>query len=974
MILFLKQIADACRRFPERPAVVDRDGARVTDYRSLNELSGRVAAYLKNHGIGREDVVALLLPKGMEHIAARIAVMKAGAAWVSLSDSMGAQRVRYAIRECSCALEFTMDSWQEAMCCEALDESAWADSASHDLAFIIYTSGSTGTPKGAMQEYGIYERISAGTHGMLDPYMPAQFGHIIPEYFVGGVYITIGLLQDGGTIHVLSPEMSRDPAALFGYLKKHGITATFVPPALARILQCQDGLSLRVVFVGGEIVSQVSSDRYDSMNIYGPSEFGHPTCLHRFGHAMDNTPIGCPIPGTETALITETGEETDREGILCAALPFFRGYISDREQASFVSFRRKRWFVSGDLARRDADGCYTILGRTDRMININGSRVDPAEVEAAMKKAFPVPQAAAKAFSLRGRTCLCVFYTGAELNADAKVLREQLKAYLPDYLIPSVFVKLPALPLNSAGKLDYDSLSLPDTLSAPYAAPEDAVEAALCRAMAKALELDGQEPGVNDDFFELGGDSLAAMRLIMEAELPGLDIACIYRCCTVRRMARELRTLQADVQPHAAESRPLPLLPYQRLYVQRAPEGLTLVARNVAGELLFKPGTDPGRLARAVEQAVGAHRALSTGILLQNGEPVQVLPDRAAVHISPVCLDYAALKEEEMSFLAPFSTDGSPLFRVRLFETERGCVLWLNAHHSICDGESLVVLIRDILSAYRGEQIEPDDYPSFLLSRTSVSAMEKARRTQNHLELLLRGLDYVTLPEPDRAAAAKSGKAAMARQVLKIDPKDVSLLAKRYGISMSALYTALTVLALGLFEHADRSLITWTWSGRRDWAGMQRVGLLVRDLILCQNLTDDMTAAAFCRETARQRDKGMSAGGAVLPDGGIDEPAGLGAENLPIPALCFVHQNYLSRLSDEPLLSDYRQLDSENTDLEEAFELDVWEDTDAVELNLSYDRGLYSEDRPRAFLSLYALLLEKLCLCPELTVGQLRRR
>ncbi|WP_289458381.1 AMP-binding protein, partial [Klebsiella pneumoniae] len=85
--------------------------------------------------------------------------------------------------------------------------------------------------------------------------------------------------------------------------------------------------------------------------------------------------------------------------ILCAALPFFRGYISDREQALFVSLRGKRWFVSGDLARQDADGCYTILGRTDRMININGSRVDPAEVEAAMKKAFPVSQAAAKAFS-----------------------------------------------------------------------------------------------------------------------------------------------------------------------------------------------------------------------------------------------------------------------------------------------------------------------------------------------------------------------------------------------------------------------------------------------------------------------------------------------------------------------------------------------------------------------------------------------
>ncbi len=974
MISFLKQISEACRRFPERPAVVDRDGARTTDYRSLNELSGRVAAYLKSRGIGREDVVALLLPKGMEHIAARIAVMKAGAAWVSLADSMGAQRFRYAVRECRCAMEFTMDRWQEAMRCEALDESAWAESACHDLAFIIYTSGSTGTPKGAMQEYGIYERISAGTHGMLDPYMPAQFGHIIPEYFVGGVYITVGLLQDGGTIHVLSPEMTRDPAALLAYLRNRAITATFVPPALARVLQRQDRLSLRIVFVGGEIVSQVSGERYDSMNIYGPSEFGHPACLYRFEHAMDNTPIGRPIPGTETVLITETGEEAEREGILCAQLPFFRGYVSDQVQAPLVSLRGKHWFVSGDLARQDADGRYTILGRTDRMININGNRVDPAEVEAAMKKAFPVSQAAAKAFSLHGRTCLCTFYTGAELGADAAMLSERLKAYLPSFMIPSVFVKLPALPLNSAGKLDYDSLRLPDALSTPYTAPEGPVETVLCRAMAKALELDGQEPGVNDDFFEMGGDSLAAMRMLMEAELTGLDIACIYRCRTVRRMARELRTRPAAGQAQAAECRPLPLLPYQMLYVRRSREGLTLVARSVAGELLFRPGTDPDRLARAVERAIGAHRALSTGILVKNGEPVQTFSDGAATRITPICLDYGALSVREASFLAPFSADGSPLFRVRLFSTERGCVLWLNAHHSICDGESFVVLIRDILSAYRGERVEPDDYPVFLLSHTTESAMETARRTQDHLEALLRGLEYVTLPEPDVTAAAAAGEATTVRQILKTDPSAVSLLAKRYGISVSALHTALAVLTLGLYRQAGRVLITWTWNGRRDRESMRRVGLLLRDLILFQTLADDMSAAAFCRETARQRDMGMGASESVFSGGRITEPAGLGAENLPTPALCFVHQNYLNGLNDEPLLSAFRQMKGGNAEAEEALELDVWEGADGVELELYYNREQYPEDRLRAFLRLYALLLEALCQCPELTVGELRRR
>ena len=967
MIDFLKQISAACQEFPERAAIVDHDGARITDYRSLNTLSGKVAAYLKGRGISREDVVALLLPKGMEHIAVRIAVMKVGAAWVSLADSMGPERVRYAVRECRCAMEFTMDHWKEAMDFEALDSSQWVESAPHDLAFIIYTSGSTGAPKGAMQEYGVYERISAAMHRILDPYAPVQFGHIVPEVFVGGIYITIGLLQDGGTVHVISPELTCSPAALFGYFTTHGITATFGPPALANILQQQDGLPLRAVFVGGEIVSRVKSDRFDSMNIYGPSEFGHPTCLYQIDCAMENTPVGRPIPGTETILITDKGEETEGEGILCAELPFFRGYVSEPKQSPFVSLGGRRWFVSGDLARRDENGCYTILGRTDKMININGNRIDPSEVEAAMKKAFPITQATAKAFTVHGKPYLCAFYAGGEMPADAAGLSERLKAYLPAYMIPSYFVKLPELPVNSAGKLDYESLRLPEELSAPYAAPENQIEAELCRSMAKALELDGKALGVNDDFFALGGDSLAAMRMLMETELPGLDIADIYKGRTVRQMAKELARKQSStelLQP--TDVRLLPLLPFQMFYHRSSPAGTELVARSVAGELLFTPGTDPDRLARALDQAVKAHSALSTVIVTRSGKPAQEFRPELLAPVSPTRIPYDALDTEKAAFFAPFRADGHPLFRARLFVTERGCVLWLNAHHSICDGESLVVLIRDIIAAYKGTSVLPDDYRSFLLRQAEELAPETRRRERSEPEPATGGKDWIALPEPDMAADSEAGKAGRVQHKLKADRKAVSALAKRYGVSLSTLYCSLAALSLGFFEHADRVLITWTWNGRRDHESMRRVGLLLRDLILRLPLPDSQPVAAFVAETARQQEQG------IIGDRS-DEPARQAAEGISVVALCFVYQNYLKTLWNEPMLAAARPLVYAESDAEEPIEFIVWENPDHDIPELQYDISLYSEKRMRDFLELYSALLEQLCLHPESTVGRLRQ-
>ena len=420
MTEFIRNLKYTAERVPDRIAVFDHDGARTTSYRELFAHACRVNAWLRAHGLGREDVVGIRFPKGMEIIASRIGVMMAGAAWVILEDLMGEERIRYVIGDCGCKAVFDMEKWQEAAALEPCAD--FADPDDHDLAFFIYTSGSTGNPKGAAQEYGVYPNIAEGVFDFFGDYLSHdtpraerrvfRVAHPFPESFVGGVYMTVGILNTESTIHVISQELTRDLKALTGYFSRFQIECVFMTPTFLLTAQKIPGFSPLLGWTGGEIVSGLYSDRFRIVNIYGPSEFGYPTFLFTLDKAYDLTPVGYPTCGSDVILLDEDGRESD-EGELCIRLPYFRGYrnlpLLDRQTR--VVFNGKTYFRSSDHAKRDPDGRVTILGRIDSMIKLNGNRIEPAEVEAAVRKTFRLDFCAVKTAVINGTEVLCAYYT-----------------------------------------------------------------------------------------------------------------------------------------------------------------------------------------------------------------------------------------------------------------------------------------------------------------------------------------------------------------------------------------------------------------------------------------------------------------------------------------------------------------------------------------------------------------------------------
>ncbi len=335
MISFLKKFSEHVKNTPDKTAVIDRQGERATSYGSLNDLSGKIASCLKESGISREDVVLINCSRSMELIAARLGVMKAGAALVVVENMLGKERIDYIINDCNAAFSLDDSLIEKTVAYDPLPENEWADPDPHDLAFIVYTSGSTGNPKGAAHEYGVYDYIITGTAPMLEDYSPLFFANIIPESYVGGIYITVGLLYFHGTIHELPLELVRDPEKLLSYFDDHTINDTFMPPTLAGALISTGRLKLSALHVGGEIVSEIYSEDFDVKNIYGPTEFGYPTCIFKLDRAYGNTPVGFPQGDTDIRLLGDDGEISSGQGVLCVKLPFFRGYLHDNNDDSF---------------------------------------------------------------------------------------------------------------------------------------------------------------------------------------------------------------------------------------------------------------------------------------------------------------------------------------------------------------------------------------------------------------------------------------------------------------------------------------------------------------------------------------------------------------------------------------------------------------------------------------------------------------
>jgi len=579
---------------PSRIAVVFNE-QRFT-YKELNSRANQVAHYLRKLGVGPDVLVGLCLDRSSEMLIGLLGILKAGGAYVPLNPEHPATRLCYQIAETGTSILLTNSRSKPALDnvtikiveldspqAEFHNEPTLNPDSSielENLCYVIYTSGSTGNPKGvAVTHEGlanytdfIVKRLHASE------IYPLNFATVSTFAADLGNTSIFPCLTSGGCLHVVPFEVVSDGRSFAAYNQAHAIDVLkIVPSHLETLLASAEGASVlprRFLVVGGEALSPQLLNRVRKeqaqcqiVNHYGPTEttIGSLTfdCAELVDHswAGASVPVGRPIMNTQAYILDRHLHRvpfTVAGDLYLAGTGVARGYFNqpattaDRFMPNpFSRTAGARMYRTGDRARYLDDGRIEFLGRSDRQLKIRGFRIEPEEVETILAQHPAVRQCVVALAQRAGGDSRLVAYVVFSQAAQTDELRAWLRAKLPDYMVPSQFIRLKVLPLTRNGKVDYETLAEiaehESLTGRPMVAPRTELEESLARIWQEMLKIEAV--GVTDNFFELGGHSLLVTQIVSRIRkffCVELSLPSFFEAPTIEQLALKIENAKAE--------------------------------------------------------------------------------------------------------------------------------------------------------------------------------------------------------------------------------------------------------------------------------------------------------------------------------------------------------------------------------------------------------------------------------------------
>ncbi|MFC5832160.1 condensation domain-containing protein [Nonomuraea insulae] len=688
-------------RTPDRTALVC--GAERLTYAELDARASERAAGL---GVPAGSLVGVRMERGVELVVALLAVLKAGAGYMVLDPAFPGERLRGMADGAAAVLS--------PGGVERLPRAGRHDG----VACVMFTSGSTGRPKGVAAPH---RAITATVTGQEYAPFDAVWLQCSPTSWDAFALELWGPLLSGGTC-VLYPGRRPDPLVLARLVAEHRVSAMYLSSSLFNVIvdECPDALTgLRHLIVGGEALSPahvgLALERHPGLllrNGYGPVEGMIFLTTHPVTAVDGPVPIGTPLRGKRLrvldALLRPVADGEVGE-LYAAGDGLALGYLgrpeatAERFVADPFGAPGERMYRTGDLVRASSGGVLEFVGRADEQVKVRGFRIEPAEVEAALAGHPTVERARVVVREdVPGERRLVAYVVPS--SVDGEELRAHAAAVLPEFMVPSAFVALEALPLTGSGKLDRAALPAP-TYGSGSGSPRNDVEKALCGLFAEVLKV--ARVGVHDDFFALGGDSLTVARLLsrIHAELGAeVGVRALFETPSVAGVAVHIGELAAPVEEPAPLAGPdaLPLSAAQRRlwFLDRIDAG---VAYNMPMLVRLRGPVDVAALRAALEDVVARHEPLRTVFTVHDGEPAQrVLPDGvpgfSQVRVTAEELDGRVAEAARHRFDLGAEL---PIHSVLFTTGAREHALLLVMHHIATDGWSLPPFMRDLSQAYR---------------------------------------------------------------------------------------------------------------------------------------------------------------------------------------------------------------------------------------------------------------------------------
>jgi len=675
------RIRDRLRTEPGHVGLEDEAGAWT--YADIDAWTARAASRLRALGAGPGALAAVALPRSALRVLCMLAILRSGAAYLPLDPRQPAARLRGILDDARARVligpgalcegldtrPLAADTLGDPEPADETDDAAraGADAGSEDPAYVIYTSGSTGAPKGVIVPHAaIVNRLewmrahyAIGPEDRILQKTPATFDVSVWELFLP--------FLSGARLVVAPPDAHRDPAWLCRLVRERRITVLhFVPSMLAAVLDepAARGLAARLVFCSGEALPAALRDRFhrtfqaELHNLYGPTEAAVDVSYWPAGADDDSqpVPIGWPVWNTRLHVLDERLRPVPPGTpgqLYLGGRQLATGYLGrpDLTAERFVpapaGLPDDRLYATGDLATRREDCAVVYLGRLDHQVKLRGQRIELGEIEAALAAHPDVAQAAVLAREDRpGQTLLAAYVVPEAGRAfDRDALAAHMAGRLPDYMVPTAWVPLAALPVTANGKLDRKALPAPG-LSGPETSrpPRTAAEHRVAKAFRAVLGLP-DPPGADDDFFALGGHSLLAARLALALrDGHDLSLGTVFQYPTVARLAAHLEDGRARA-PGAAQAGFGPVVTLREAAGRPA-----LFCIHPAGGLSWCYGA----LARALPTPRTVHGLQASALALDGQPPADSLAALARAYADRVL----SLQAEGPYHLAGWSVGG----------------------------------------------------------------------------------------------------------------------------------------------------------------------------------------------------------------------------------------------------------------------------------------------------------------------------
>ena len=952
---------------PDSIALVSTDVTLTNE--ELNIKSNRIANALIRKGVKPRSNILTMLPRNSNLIAAIIGILKAGCTFIPIDLEYPKERIDYIYENSQADYIITSDGKadNELDIYELLEEKNISNPdveiSPDDLAYMIYTSGSTGLPKGVMIGHknacNQAESNPKCEYDNLLSIATIAFDTSLEDILTG--------ITNGIRIIFANDSEIRNIVDLIGLIREHEPQVMeFTPSRLLSYLEVEEFCEVigcaECIVMGGE---QFSAKAFEGVkkycnakvyNSYGPTEA---TIASNYKEITDpeNITIGKALKNYVTEVRDIDGKLLPH-GVMgelyIGGVGVGKGYYNmpDKTEEVYLTINNIPYYKSGDYAIELADGDIDIKGRIDNQIKLRGLRIEIGEIESSINKFPNVKNAVVVIKEINNNDHLCAYFT-AEKEIDPDSLKEFLKERLTYYMIPTVFMQLDEIPQLPNGKTDTKNLPEPK-LELENVKPENETEQKLFDITSDLIGTD--EFGVTDDLYAIGFTSLTLMKLntlIYKEMNVNLDISILFNSPTIRKLSDEIlnhdeQSSKLDELIELANAQEyFPLTENQLGVYYECMQSSGEVKYTMPAIARFDHDIDAEKLKEAIIKAIDAHPYLKTRIVTDDDGSIKQYKNISAEMDEIEIVEVDSITDEEIieNDVKAFSFDDEQLFRFKIYKTSEGVLLFSDFHHIITDGESQALLFEEIGNAYENNEIEKeivDGYVYSLIEHELQNSERYDAAKKFFDDKLSQEIDSTVLT-PDLNGDPEDGLIKFVYSRLDIAKIDDFCL--KHSIGHNSLVMSAMILILNKFTYSDKTLITTIFNGRTNPNYYNTQGFLVKTLpLIIKNENRQHTIEKFLKSVDKTWIDSIN--NSIYPYTLISDEYQLKPE---------IFYSYNEGSGSESLVingKDYEnyELSDATDETEYKIDISVLKQETTVDIGISYNDQLYSEEYMKTFL------------------------